>query len=84
MTNFDEIERRIAGIFGISSLLFMKTGKVEIPCGPGGYAAVIEYDENGPVLDTQFKREEFALAMEERMGGELSDDAIAAYTRRVL
>lgn len=62
----------------------MDVGVVHVPCGPGKYSAVITYGEKGPVLDTLYKREEYALAMEEYAGFPLSDLALAAYSRRAL
>lgn len=76
------IRDELLAAYAVPSMQF-GTGPVDVPCGPGGYAARIDYDANGPILDTQFQREEYALAMEERFGDARSDDALAAYTRRV-
>lgn len=62
----------------------MGVSEVHVPCGPGGISAVILYDKKGPVLDTFYKREEYALAMEEYAGFPLSDLALSAYNRRAL
>jgi hypothetical protein len=78
-----EAKRLIASAFAVPGPMFY-TGTIAVPCEPGRICALIEYDEHGPVLDTHFAREEFALAMEQRIGGDLSDLALGAYVRRCL
>jgi hypothetical protein len=77
------MKRKLVSAFAVSPHI-LGVGEIVVPCGPGRICATIEYDADGPVLDSQYKREEYALAMEERLGGPWSDDAYAAYSRRAL
>jgi hypothetical protein len=80
--SYDKIRTRVLALFAAPPLSFHAC-VVDVPCGPGRICARIEYDEEGAVLDSVYKRQEFALAMEERIGAPLSDDALAAYSRRL-
>lgn len=60
------LKERVVSAFALPSAIF-GLGECDVPCGPGGYCARIEFDAHGPVLNSQVKREEYALAMEERI-----------------
>jgi hypothetical protein len=81
--NIEAMEARIRSIFAVPTHQFY-VGEIDVPCGPGRFCARIEYDEGGPVLTSRYRREEFALAMEERVPGmDLSVDAREAVLRRM-